>query len=684
MHTAQRCRHLLFAIGASILMAPALEAHEAHGGALEELVVYGRAEAQLGVAQAASEGLVGYDDIRLPPLLRVGELVEAVPGMVATQHSGTGKANQYFLRGFNLDHGTDFSATIDGVPINFRTHGHGQGYLDLNPLIPELVATTHYRKGPYSAAVGDFSSAGSVDFRLYERLPESELAVTYGDYGYRRGLAAGSVAVGESTLTGALDLTGYEGPWVLDENLEQVKAYLAYSFSLGNARARLDLQHYDSAWDSTDQIPRRAVSSGQISDLGFIDPDLGGSTQRTAATFSIDAGRWDATAYLIDYDFQLFSNFTYGLEDPTAGDEFEQRDRRRIFGGRLQTGQRLMLASRDLQLRGGIEFRVDDIREVGLYGTAARQRLDTVRSDAVDERSAGVFGEAELAVTDRLRVIAGLRGDVYDWDVTAERAVNSGSGDDALVSPKLTVAYRASDAVELFGNWGKGFHSNDVRGATIRIDPVSGDPATPVDVLVASEGAELGMRLERGRAFNATLVGFWLALDSELVFVGDAGATEANGATERYGFEASTFLQATDWLALNAAYTYTDAAFRNAPGNEDHIPGAVESTFTLGATAAWSNGLSASTRLRYLGEAPLVESNEVRAGDSVLVNASLAYRRGATELRLDAFNLFDSSEADISYFYPSRLPGEPAEGVEDVHFHPLEPRSLRLSLSRYW
>jgi len=675
-------------ITAAWLILPAFafsqEAGTAGEDAIEELVVYGRAQRLIGEAQSASEGVVGYDDIRLPPMLRVGELVEAVPGMVATQHSGTGKANQYFIRGFNLDHGTDFAVSVEGVPINMRSHGHGQGYLDLNFLIPELVEVTRYRRGPYSARVGDFSSAASVEFDLYDRLDETLLTVTGGEYGYYRGLGAGSVSFGEGSLTAAVDFTAYEGPWVLDEDLEQLKIFAGYSGRLAGAEARLTLQGYDSDWNATDQIPERAVQSGLISRFGNIDEDLGGETARYALTGELDFGGWSVNAYAIDYDFTLWSNFTYFLDDPVEGDEFEQRDDRRIYGLGVNGGDRAGPAAGDVALRWGADLRFDDIDEVGLYGTAARVRTDVVRQDAVEELSIGAWGEAEWALSDRLRAIFGLRADWYDWDVTAFRAPNSGSGDDSLLSPKAALAWQFSEGAEAYLSWGRGFHSNDVRGATIAVDPASGDPVDPVPALVRSDGAELGLRLERGENFNTTLTMFWLELDSELVYVGDAGTTEPNDATERLGFEAAVFWQATDWLAMNAAYTTTDAEFEVDQDGGREIPGAVESTFTFGLNAAWENGFSASTRLRWLGEAPLVEDDSVRSDDSLLVNAGAAYRLRSTEFRLDVFNLFDSDDDDIAYFYGSRLPGEAQAGIDDVHFHPLEPRSVRASVTWHW
>ncbi len=650
---------------------------------LDEVVVYGRAKALIGTALSASEGLVGYSDLELQPLLRVGELVEAVPGMVATQHSGTGKANQYFLRGFNLDHGTDFSASLDGVPINMRTHGHGQGYLDLNFLIPELIETVRYRKGVHHADAGDFSSAGSVQFRYYDELAENVIGLTVGDYEHFRGVAAGSFDAGDGTTTVAVDVTGYSGPWQLDEDLEQLRAYAAYTRALGKATTRVSFMAYSSDWNSTDQIPRRAVQSGLIDSLGFIDPDLGGQTDRYAVTASAEFDKWSATLYAIDYDFQLLSNFTYRLEDPENGDQFEQTDRRRIYGATLK-GHRHLDDENIVRLNWGADVRHDDIGEVGLFPTRETRRTGVVRQDSVNESSAGLYADLGFAFRERLRASLGARVDYLRFDVDAREAENSGSGDDTILSPKLSVAYTVSPAAEIYANWGRGFHSNDVRGVTIATDPVSGEPVDQVEALVASEGAEIGLRIGAGGTFNATVTGFWLELDSELVFVGDGGATEPNDGSRRYGVEFAGFWRATDWLAANLAYTLVDAEFENVPADSREIPGAVDSTFSLGLNAAWRNRLFASVRARYLGEAPLIEDGSGQSDDSLLLNMSLGYRFGDAELRLDAFNLLDSSDDDIAYYYASRLDGEPADGIEDIHFHPLEPRALRLSMTYHW
>jgi hypothetical protein len=674
----------VFVISALFGVPTASANHDGNTELLEEVIVYGRAQELLGSADAASEGVVGFDDIQLAPIMRVGELVEAVPGMVATQHSGTGKANQYFLRGFNLDHGTDFSAFVDGVPINMRTHGHGQGYLDLNFFIPELVKTTSYRKGPYSPMVGDFSSAGSVEFDLYDSLDENAFTVTAGTYDFYRLLGASQFDAAGGSILAAVDYSTYAGPWEIDEDLRQTKFYVSYKTKLGNAVAKLSALGYSGEWNSTDQIPSRAVQSGLIDERGFIDPDLGGHTDRYGITGQLEFEGWDITAYVVDYDFGLFSNFTYLLEDPVNGDQFEQVDDRRIYGMRVDGAFERLAGRLPLEISWGSDIRIDDIGDVGLFRTIERQRFDTVRRDSVTETSLGGYGDFGMQLSESLRVSLGVRADYYDWDVTSDLAENSGNGDDFILSPKFNAAFRATDNLEIYLNWGRGFHSNDVRGVTITTDPASGLPADPVDPLVRSNGAEIGARFESGETLNATITAFWLELDSELLFVGDAGSTEVLGGSERMGVELSSFLQLNEWLAANITYTYTDSKFTRDEGSGREIPGAIESSASFGLNGVWENGFFASARARYLGSSPLIEDGSVRSDPSLLVNVGIGYRMESLEFALDVFNLLDSNDTDISYYYTSRLQGEPAAGVDDVHYRPLEPLTARFSVTLNW
>lgn len=643
----------------------------------DEIIVYGRALEQIGVAISGSQGTVGYADFENLPISRTGELVENVPGVIATQHSGTGKANQYFLRGFNLDHGTDFAGFVDGVPVNMPTHGHGQGYLDFNFLIPETVERIDFRKGPYFADVGDFSAAGTIAFKTYDTL-EPFAQATLGEFGYVRATAGGSMATGSGTLLLAADATLSNGPWVLDENLEKYNGLAKYSSGTSDDGFSVQLNGYRARWDSTDQLPERSVQSGDVRRFGFIDDDLGGRTTRIGAVVNAATGGFKIDAFATYYDLKLTSNFTYFLDDPINGDEFQQADRRGVFGGSLAKSWTGTVGAIPVALTIGGNLRYDMIDRVGLFRSVGASPIRTIRSDTVEELSTAIFADATLSLNDRLRVYLGARGDYIGFNVESDLAANSGDGSDGLFAPKAGLAWRPFDTVELYANYGHSFHSNDVRGATITVDPATGLAADRVPVFARAKGAEFGGRIERGN-FNASLVGFTLDLESELVFVGDAGATEPNDATRRYGVEASAFWQPLPWLTLDAAYAYTDAKFRGVDPSAREIPGAVAEVISGGISAKPMAGLDLTMRLRHFGKAPLIEDGSVMSDPTTLVNIGGFFQSGRLRFGAELFNIFDSNDADITYFYGSQLASE-ASPVDDRHFHPVEPRQIRLSL----
>ncbi|WP_298199183.1 TonB-dependent receptor [Novosphingobium sp.] len=643
----------------------------APGAESYQIVVYGRAIGQVGVATSGSQGVVGFADFEDRPIGRVGELAENVPGLIATQHSGSGKGNQYFLRGFNLDHGTDLAGYVDGAPINMRSHGHGQGYLDLNFLIPEMVERIDYTKGPYHAAEGDFSSAGTMRYTTKSRLARPFAEVTGGSFGYWRGLVAGSADLGDGTLLGALDATASNGPWVLDEHERKLIALIKYSA----ADWSLGLSGYTNSWVSTDQVPERAINLGLIPRNGFIDPDLGGRAGRVALTFNGQFGDTQVSAYAIGSRLQLTSNFTYFLDDPSNGDEFRQVDRRGVFGGSVRH-----VIKRDmLTWRFGADTRWDRIGKVGLYRTVAGTVVGTVREDRVDEFSGGLFGEAEFQLGPRVRFVAGLRGDAIGYNVRSDLAANADSGSAAIVSPKAALAWQPGKGVEFYANYGEGHHSNDVRGATVTVDPSDGTPVSQVAVFARSRGAELGTRLERGN-FNFSLVGFWLNLESELVFVGDAGTTEPNDASCRYGTEAALFWHPVPGVTIDGTASWTHARFRGVAPGQDFIPGATPFVLGGGISAKLTTSITATARVRHFASAPLVEDNSKRSEATTLVNLGGYWEIARARIGLEVLNLFDASDPDISYWYASRLPGEPVDGIEDRHIHPVEPRQARLSV----
>ena len=640
----------------------------------------------VGVAGAASEGTVTAQHLANRPLLRPAEVLEAVPGLVISQHSGDGKANQYYLRGFNLDHGTDFATTLLGMPINLPTHAHGQGYSDLQFLIPELVDTVRYRKGPYAADVGDFGSAGAAAIDYVRRLPQAFGELTAGAYGYRRGLVAGSPAVADGHLLAAFE-------WTVPEDLRKLNGLLRYSDGTRSNGWSATALAYSARWNATDQVPLRAVQSGLIGRYGSLDPTDGGTTQRTS--LSVEASRQDAdgwlrgNAYLIDYRLQLWSNFTscsLGCA-PGPGDQFEQEDRRRIGGFNLAHTWYLNSIARGADFTLGVQSRVDDIGRVGLYTTTARQRWDSVARDSVRQGSLGLYGEATVQWLEKLRSVAGLRADRYRFDVTADTPANSGQVDAALASPKLALILGPWARTEVYLNFGHGFHSNDARGITLTTqpdfrDPAYGTPARASTPLVRTRGSEIGVRSALLPGLHSSLALWQLDIASELVFTGDAGTTEASFPSRRRGIE-----WANDWTPLTglivdadfpvsrARYTAVDAG---VPG--DRIPGALEQVASVGV--AWDAGgpWSGGARLRYVGPRPLIEDNTVRAPGSTLVNLRASHRIDPrTRISVDLLNAFNRKVSDIDYYYASQLRGEAAP-VDDLHTHPAEPRSLRVSL----
>jgi len=654
---------------------------------LEEIEVTGRQLNLVGQATSASQGVVGQQEIELCPILRTGDVLELVPGMVVTQHSGTGKANQYFLRGFNLDHGTDFATYVDGMPVNMRTHGHGQGYTDLNFVIPETIGTLTYRKGPYYAEVSDFSSAGSADLVTLDRFDDSLAEVGLGEDNYYRAVLLGSAALGPGTASTALEFNSYDGPWSdIKEDARKVNGLLKYGWAVAGGEATVTAMGYDSHWNSPDQIPQRAVDEGLIDELGSLDDHVGGQSSRYSLSARWKDNNWDTWLYAIRYRLKLWSNFTYFLDDESNGDEFEQKDKRWLYGGRANYQIEGSLAGIDMVNRLGVEFRYDDIPEVGLYKTSGRKRLGAVRSDKVQEWSTGLYAENQLNWTPRLRSVLGARYDYFDFDVNSrideniygvDLNPNSGNANADKLALKGSLIYSFSEQWEAYASAGRGLHSNDARGTTAAVDPIEGGAIDPVDPLVDSLGYEVGLRGFWHERLNTSIALWSLQLDSELLFVGDAGTTEASRQSERKGVEVTAYYRLTDEWTLDLEYAYTDAKFTDPAPEGDHIPGSVDKVLQTGISADLANGWFGSLRLRYFGERPLVEDGSVKSEDSTVVNLRVGYRLPRWTFKVDVLNVLNSKDHDIDYYYASRLPGEPSGGEEDIHFHILEPRTVR-------
>jgi len=657
---------------------------------LDPLLVEGRSDDLTNLAATASQGLVGYEDFSLRPLVREAEVMETVPGLIMTQHSGDGKSNQMFVRGFNLDHGTDFSTKVEAMPVNIPSHAHGQGYTDLNFIIPELVDRVEYRLGTYYAEIGDFGAAGGADLRLRRELSRPVFSASAGAGGYGRVVGAASVDAGTGALLIGGEYKRYDGPWDLPQNLGKKAALARYSWGGGTSRFSLLALGYENEWNASDQIPARLVERGAHSGEPFgrfsqVDPTLGGSTSRMSLS-----GRWTRAGtgssqrldlYAVRYDLLLHSNFTYFLDDPLGGDQILQHDKGRTVLGTDFVHVQPLGSQRVHELTVGLQSRLD-LADVVLGEAEERRLATTVRQDEIAQWGTGAYGELESEWSPGFRTVLGLRGDVYRFDVTSDLPANSGRRSDATMSPKISLIYGPWEATEVYLSGGLGFHSNDARGTVQHIDPGSGEQVEPVDPLVQARGAELGLRATPRPGWRTTLAAWTVSMDSELLFVGDAGTTEASGASRRYGLTWTNFYRIDARLAGDVDVSLARARLTELPPAENRIPQALESVVTAGLT--WepeSDGVYAALRLRHFGEYPLVEDNSVRADGTSLVNLNAGWRMGSLRLGVSILNLLNARDHDIQYFYASRLRGEPAAGVEDVHFHPVEPRQLRFAVA---
>lgn len=670
---------------------------------LPEVIVEGRADSLIGVADSATQGTVGAKQLEDRPILRSGEILETVPGVIITQHAGGGKANQYFLRGFNLDHGTDFATFLDGMPLNLPTHGHGQGYSDMNIVIPELVQRVNYQKGVYFAENGDFASAGAAHLEFYKILPQDFATLEAGTYGYERGAAGFSKKVGEGDLLFGGEVYHDDGPWVKPDNFLKLNGQLTYSQGDDANGYSLTGHAYHGKWDSSDQLASSAVSSGEVPFFGSLDNSTGGDSQR----YSLQ-GEWHhraensetkIMAYGFYYDLDLFSNFTYFLTDTNRGDQFEQADKRWVAGLDARHTIFNKWFNRETENTFGLQVRNDWINN-GLYQTQDRNRVDktdaasgdtlnaTTRQDDVTQTSIGLFYENRIQWTEKFRSVAGVREDFYNYDVSSSLAANSGNRNASLPSPKLSLIFGPWKKTEIYLQGGLGFHSNDGRGATTHVDPVSGAAVSPADPLVRTYGAEVGVRTLALDGLQSTVSLWWLDVDSELLFTGDAGTTEASRPSRRYGIEFANFYNINKHFTLDADFSFSHAEFRDDVSDPvtgqpvgREIPGSIESVVAAGITYHADCGFFASLRLRYFGPRPLIEDNSFTSSETILLNAQVGYRFNKTwTASAEILNLLDRRDHDIDYAYESRVTPASAANTE-IHFHPVEPVQVRFALT---
>jgi outer membrane receptor protein involved in Fe transport len=696
----------------ALLGAPAWAADTADLGSYAMLETITVVATGVSNAAAASAGDVGEAQLSTQPVLRPAAVLENVPGLIVTQHSGEGKANQYFLRAFNLDHGTDLASEIDDMPVNMPTHAHGQGYSDLNFLIPELLADLHYKKGPYYADEGDFATAGAVRMDLLSETP-TRVSAGYGEDGYRRGLLIGSTALGPGTLLGAGEVYHNDGPFDVPDDYNRLNGVLRYRSGTDRDFWTLTAMAYNGKWNSTDQVAQRAIDERLIGRFGSLDPSDGGESSRSSVSFNrirrSDTDQVQLSAYVIRYKLDLWSTFTYYLKDPIYGDQMLQHDDRVVYGFKTSKTWFSTLAGLPMTNVVGLQARLDNIRDVAIDPTYQRRIIGTRQDAGVTESNAALYAENTIHWRPWLVSTLGLREDEFDFDVRDKMrnadgscnidsdplGCNTGSKRAAIFSPKLAIVLGPWARTTYFIDVADGYHSNDARGVT-RSGQNPGD--LPVTPLTRATSAEVGLSSSIVSNWQTSLDVFLLKLKSELVFDGDAGVTSPSGSTTRTGVEWSNAYHFNRWISADLNVAYTRGRFDHGVPADDlgcgdaasshpcarpiaiigrYIPNSPTNVIDAGVTAQSPWGFFAAVRARHFGESPLVEDDSARSPAYTTIDLQLGYRPSERWLvALDVFNVFDVRWNDVEYYYASRLRNE-ASPQADYVIHPGIPRTLR-------
>lgn len=675
---------------------------------LPDVTVTGRQDSLLGLANSASQGTTGAAQLAERPILRGGEILETVPGVIITQHAGGGKANQYFLRGFNLDHGTDFAVFLDDMPLNLPSHAHGEGYADMNTVIPEFVQRVNYQKGPYDADVGNFGSAGSAHLIFYQQLPQDFVTLQEGMYGYERGVFGVSQKLGPGHLLYGAEAAHDDGPWKHPDDYWKFNGLLTYSQGDDVQGFSLTARSYHGQWNSSDQIP---ASFGQTNFFGSLNPTDGGNSQRYSLQGEWHRHELDSetkiSAYAFYYDLDLFSDFTYFLTDTNQGDQFEQQDHRWVAGLNAHHTIFRQWFHRDVANTLGLQVRNDWINN-GLYQTENRMRVDKLDSatgtilpadtdvNHFTDTQLGLYAENQIQWAEKFRSVAALRGDLDYFAVTSlSNPTNSGTAGTLLPSPKLSLIFGPWNKTEFYVQGGFGFHSNDGRGATQTQEPISADNPSggatgKVPALIPTHGAELGLRTLVVPQLQSTISLWYLHSDSELMQDGDTGGTVASPQpSDRYGVEWANYYSLTKHLSLDldaadslARFTSLDAgdAAPGSPGGE-RVPEAVGVVLASGLTLHSFHGFSASLRLRYFGPRDLTSDGVYKSSETVLLNAQVGYQINQTwRISGEILNLLNRRDQDITYAYESRVTPGSAPTFQTV-YHPVEPIQVRVGIT---
>ena len=612
-------------------------------------------------------------DLNVTPVNSSQEVLRKVPGLFIGQHAGGGKAEQIFLRGFDVDHGTDVAIGVDGMPVNMVSHAHGQGCSDLHFVIPETVNKIDFGKGAYYASEGDFNTAGYVNFKTKDYIDESSVSLSLGQFNTLR--TVGLFDLLENTKNQnaymAMEYIATDGPFDSPQNFNRLNLFGKYvMYSPENDKVTLTASHFTSRWDASGQIPQREVDNGNITRFGAIDDTEGGETSRTNLNVTYDKYITDnttlkANAYYSKYAFELYSNFTFFLEDPVNGDQIKQKEDRQIFGANVALNYSTFLGSTELNLTSGFGLRHDIVDGVELSRTLNRSTtLENIQLGDINQTNIDAFVKADFEFG-KFKVAPALRLDYFKFMYYDALQTNyeTQSETKAIVSPKLNFYYNAQDNLQLYLKSGLGFHSNDARVVVAN---------NGKDILPRSYGADLGTIWKPFPKLVVNSALWYLFLEQEFVYVGDAGIVEPSGKTRRYGLDLGLRYQINDWLFLDSDATYTHARSIDEPEGEDYIPLAPDFTFTGGLSIDDLNGFSGGLRFRYLNDRPANEDNSIVAEGYTVADFNLNYRMKNVTLGVMVENLFDVDWNETQFATESRLQNE-AESVEEIHFTPGTP-----------
>ncbi|WP_262733078.1 TonB-dependent receptor [Gaetbulibacter sp. NE] len=612
-------------------------------------------------------------DMNTNPLNSSQEALRKVPGLIIGQHAGGGKAEQIFLRGFDIDHGTDVSINVDGVPVNMVSHAHGQGYSDLHFLIPETVNKIDFGKGPYYGDKGDFTTAGFVDFSAKDYLKESAITFSMGDFNTLRTLGMFNL-LEKSKHQNAYIATEYlatDGSFESPQNFNRINVFGKYvTFSSDNSKLSLTASHFTSRWDASGQIPQREVDNGNITRFGAIDDTEGGETQRTNFNIEFnkyitDNTRLKTNAFYSHYAFELYSNFTFFLEDPVNGDQIKQQEDRHIFGANASIVKETSLGSTPVTINSGLGLRHDIVNDIELSHTLNRKTtLEQIQLGDLNQTNVDAFVNAEFEFG-KLKVAPALRLDYFKFLYNDKLQVNytTQSETKTILSPKLNFYYDAASNLQLFLKSGIGFHSNDTRVVVSN----QGE-----DVLPRAYGLDFGKVWKPFPKLVLNSALWYLFLEQEFVYVGDAGVIEPSGKTERYGLDLGLRYQFNDWLFFDTDATITHARSTEDPDGQNYIPLAPDFTLAGGLSINDLNGFSGGIRYRYIDDRPANEDNSIVAEGYFVTDFNANYSFDNITLGFVIENLFDTEWNETQFATESRLQNE-AQSVEEIHFTPGTP-----------